>query len=382
MKQDGPSREHPRRRDDLRGRHAGLPLGPCGRAGADALCERIEAVAPVRHVVAVVEALVDQHLGHRERDRAVGARPRPQPEIRHLGRRGPERVDDQDARAARLRLLERHPLRRIGDQRIAPDDHDAGRVVEVLAARDVEAGHLLGHAAAAAAQILVDQPVRRAERARQQRHHEAAGKERAAHRARDGEGAMLVADAREAVGHLVERIVPRDRSERPAAALADAAQRRAQPLLLIGPFLQRADALDAERAARTRMRGVRRDFGHLAVLDGEERAAQRGALPAGAGDDLRAGRLGRTFIALGYTRAMRAQAGIRRGLLLIAARNSPDSRASCSSRSRTIRGSDRAPLATRTADAAGRPRAPIRTSALISSARALINLRQPLILRC
>ena len=177
--------------------------------------EGIEAVTPVRHVVAVVEALVDQHLGHRERDRAVGARPRPQPEIRHLGRRGLERVDDEEARAARLRLLERHPLRRIGDQRIAPDDHDAGRVVDVLAARDVEAGHLLGDAAAAAAEILIDQPVRRADRARQLRHHEAAGEERAAHRARDCEGAMLLAYPHQAVGHFVERIVPRDRSERP-----------------------------------------------------------------------------------------------------------------------------------------------------------------------
>src|ERR1700752_2329947 len=97
---------------------------------------------------------------------------------------------------------------------------------------------------------------------------------------------MRLADAHQAVGHLVERIVPRDGSERPAAARAEAAQRRAQPLLLIGPFRQSADALYPERAARTRMPGVRRDLGHLAVLDGEERAAQRGTFPAGAGDDL------------------------------------------------------------------------------------------------
>ncbi len=196
MKQDGP-------RANIRAASticaAGTPVcrsAHCGRAGADALGEGIEAVTPVRHVVAVVELLVDEHLDHRERDRAVGARSRPQPKIRHLGRRGLERVDDKQARAARLRLLERHPLRRIGDQRIAPDDHDAGRVVDILAARDVEAGHLLGNAAATAAEILIDQPVRRADRARQLRHHEATRKERAAHRARDCERAILLAYCR------------------------------------------------------------------------------------------------------------------------------------------------------------------------------------------
>src|SRR5205807_9160950 len=99
------------------------------------------------------------------------------------------------------------------------------------------------------------------------------GKERAAHRAGDCERAIFFADATEAVGHFVERIVPRDGRESAAAALADPAQRRAQPRLLIGPFWQGADALDAERAARTRVRGVRRNFDHLAVRDGEDRAA-------------------------------------------------------------------------------------------------------------
>src|SRR6185369_11556160 len=105
-------------------------------------------------------------------------------------------------------------------------------------------------------------------------HHQAAGKERAADRAGDRERAIRITHATEAVGHLVERIVPRDGREAAAAARADAAQRRAQPRLLIGPFVQRADALDAERAARTWMRRVRRDLGDLAVLHGEERAAQ------------------------------------------------------------------------------------------------------------
>ena len=88
-----PACEHPRSLDDLRARHAGLPLGPFGCARADALREGIEAVTPVRHVVAVVEALVNEHLRHRKRDRAIGAWPWPQPKICHLGRRGLERVD-------------------------------------------------------------------------------------------------------------------------------------------------------------------------------------------------------------------------------------------------------------------------------------------------
>jgi hypothetical protein len=100
-------------------------------------------------------------------------------------------------------------------------------------------------------------------------HHDATGKESAAHRASDCQRAILVAYCQQAVGHFVKRIVPRDGSETAAAAFADPAQRRAQPLLLIGPFAQGADALNTERAARTRMLRIRRDLGHLAIHDRE-----------------------------------------------------------------------------------------------------------------
>jgi len=100
-------------------------------------------------------------------------------------------------------------------------------------------------------------------------HDDATGKESAAHRPRDCQRAILLAYFHQAVGHFVKRITPRNGSETAAAALAYPAQRCAQPLLLICPLVQRADAFDAERAARTRMLRIRRDLGHLAIFDRE-----------------------------------------------------------------------------------------------------------------
>ena len=105
---------------------------------------------------------------------------------------------DDDARAALLGGLERGPLDRIGDARVAADDQRAARVVDVLAAGDVEAHGARAHGAAAAAQVLVDHPVGRADRAQRQRQDHAAAEIGAAGGADDRLGSVFLAHLRPA----------------------------------------------------------------------------------------------------------------------------------------------------------------------------------------
>ena len=200
----------PRGLDDVVRRNAGEPRGFVGGVARRPLLERIEAVAPARHEFRVVQILGDRHMQHAERHRRVGAGAGAEPEIGALRRRGARGVDDHGLGAVRLRPLERLPLGRVGGRRVAPDDQRAACVVDVLAADRGEPGQLVAQRPAAAAQILVHQPVGRAQRAHQQRHHGAAAEKGRRHRADQRQRPVFFADLQQAVEDGFQRGVPVD----------------------------------------------------------------------------------------------------------------------------------------------------------------------------
>ena len=272
---------HPRGPDDVVGRDAGEPGRLGGGVACRAFLQRIEAVAPAGDEIGVVERFGDRHVHHAERDGRVGAGAGAEPEVGVLRRWRARRVDDDGPGAVRPGALERLPLHGVGGGRVAPDDQRASRVVDVLAADRREAGQLVAQRPAAAAEILVHQPVGRAQRAHQQRHHRAPAEEGRGHRADQRQGAVPLAHLQEPVGDGIERRVPADLLPRAGAALAAPAHRPHQPVRMVGQLAHAADALDAERALRARMVRVGADLGDRAVLQRHQRAAARAALPAG-----------------------------------------------------------------------------------------------------
>ena len=89
--------------------------------------------------------------------------------------------------------------------------------------------------------------------------------------------------SRQAVGHLVERLVPGDARPLALAAGARAAHGMEQAVGSVGDARRAADAFDAEGALGVGMVGVGREVDDLAVAHGRQRAAAGRALPAGGG---------------------------------------------------------------------------------------------------
>ncbi len=243
--------------------------------------EGLEAVAEARHEVLVVEALRDHHVDHGERQRRIRANARGEPQVGHLRRLGALGVDDDDTGAALLGGLEGSPFHGIGDRGVAADNEGTARVVDVLPARDVEAHGTRADGPATAAQVLVDHPVGRADRAHREGEDDAAREVGAAGGADDGLRPMLAPHLGQAVGHLVERLVPGDARPLALAARSGAAHWVEQAVLVIGDAGRTADALDAEGALGVRVLAVGLKVHHLALAHGGERAATGGAFPAG-----------------------------------------------------------------------------------------------------
>src|SRR5262249_23660032 len=136
--------------------------------------------------------------------------------------------------------------------------------------------------------------VRRAEPAKQPRRQRALGQPavRAAVVVRqDRLAARPRADRLEPRRDAVERVVPRDRRELAAALGAGAEQRRGQPVLAVEVIGDLAD-LAAHEAIGERAAAVAVDLDHAAVVDGDEQAAQVGAVErTGTGTDLHGGPL-------------------------------------------------------------------------------------------
>ena len=272
---------HPRGLHDVVGRDAGEPGRLGGGVACRAFLQRVEAVAPAGDEIGVVERFGDRDVHHAERDGGVGAGARAEPEIGVLRRGRARRVDDDGPGAVRPGALERLPLHGVGGGRVASHDQRASRVVDVLAADRRESGQLVAQRPAAAAKILIHQPVGRAQRAHQQRHHRAPAEEGRRHCADQRERAVLGAHLQKPVGDRVQRRVPADLLPPAGAALTAPAHRPHQPVRMVGQLPHAADALDAERALRARVVGVGADLGDRAVLQRHQRAAARAALPAG-----------------------------------------------------------------------------------------------------
>ena len=170
------------------------------------------------------------------------------PQVGHLRRLRALGVDDDHARAALLGGLQCCPLDRIGDRRVAADDQGATGVVDVLAAGDVEAHGARADGAAATAQVLVDHPVGRADRAHRQGEDHAAGEVGAARWRRRWPPARILPHLRQSLGHLAQRLIPGNARPLALAACAGAAHGIEQAVGAIGDAGRPADTFDAEGA--------------------------------------------------------------------------------------------------------------------------------------
>ncbi len=193
--------------------------------------QRVGAVGMARHVVAVRIAVAERHVHHRAGQRAVGAGPRRQVQVRHRGRRRAVRIDHHQLRPAFLpgaRDVVHHVD--LGGDRVAAPHHD-----------QVGQRHLARVGAAALADAG-DPAVFRQRGADRQllpriAHHVAQPVDAVAlhqaHRAgvvvRPDRGrAVPCGDVGEGVGDAVQRLVPGDLPELPGAFRPGAQQRMRQ----------------------------------------------------------------------------------------------------------------------------------------------------------
>ena len=228
--------------------------------------------------------MLHQPVDHRQPDGGVRARPRPQPEVGHSGRRRFARIDHDDTRPLGLGALERLPLRRVRRIRIASHDQCAPRVVDVLTLADGQPRDPVAQRPAAAAQVLVHHPVGRPERPQQQRQHHPAAEVRIAHRPAQRCRTVPLPHRQHRLRHLVQRLIPRHPPPPPATPRPGALHGIEHPVRMIGQLRQAPDTLHTEGPQRRRVLGVRRHLGHPPVLDGDQRPAVGAAFPAGAGD--------------------------------------------------------------------------------------------------
>jgi hypothetical protein len=203
-------------------------------------------------------------------NRGIGTGSRTKPQVRHLSRGCPERIDHHDAGASGLRALQRRPLDGIRDGGISAHDQSASRLVDVLAAGHVQAGHFVRSGAAAATKVLIDHPVGRADRSHQQSHHQSAAEECPAGRANDRGWTILPPNLGKTVCHFRKGLVPADRLKGTGTALLRPAKRRFQTPVVVGPLLRSADSLDTERALRARVSRVRGNLCDLPIVNRQD----------------------------------------------------------------------------------------------------------------
>ncbi len=260
---------------DVRGALGGILLHP--------LTQRVEAHGEARHVVGVVQALVDDHVHHRQRQRGVGTGPHGDVVGALLGGEAAVGIDHHHARAPPLGLLHARPVVQVRGDGIRTPDQDQPRFLHALrihahaaAERDLDA-HLAGRRA----QRAIEQ--RRAEMEEEPAVH--AREVEQAHGARVAVGAdrfgpiRRVDDGLELRGDGRERLVPRDALPRALAGAlaADAAMRIHHAVGGVGA-VEVARHLGAQRAIGE---GVRFRAGHLdghAVLHGGFERAGIGAV--------------------------------------------------------------------------------------------------------
>ena len=114
---------------------------------------------------------------------------------------------------------------------------------------DHETGDPVAHRPAPAAQILVDEPVRRPHGAHQQSHYRPAAEVGAAHRPGECERAVVGRDSGKSGRNRLQRLIPGDLPPVPGPPRSDPLQRVQQAIVSVGPVHQSAGALGAKGAA-------------------------------------------------------------------------------------------------------------------------------------
>ena len=102
-------------------------------------------------------------------------------------------------------------------------------MIDVLAAGDVEAGGAQAHRTAAAAEVLIDHPVRRAERTQQQYDGEPTAEKNIIANADQRQRSVFLTNRGVMVRRVFQRLVPGDLLPFALAAFTDAAQRMVKP---------------------------------------------------------------------------------------------------------------------------------------------------------
>ena len=245
----------------------------------DRLRERREAERGAPDIVAIDEALGDEHVHHAQGERAIGARPRLQVEIRAAGGGRAVGIDADHEGAALARALdERHQVD-VGVARIDAPQHDELRVHQLLgvvARHGAERGRppgIGGGDADAAIELGgaegVEEGMARPVLQEAERAAVGVGQDRLA--------APLANDAPPSVGDLLEGGLPRDGLESSLALGPHAPERRAHASGRVEP-LRVVVHLAADHALGEGMGRVARDVGHAAVLDGDGQGALRRAI--------------------------------------------------------------------------------------------------------
>jgi hypothetical protein len=270
-------------RHDRLGRDVARPLRLLRRVLAHEPAVVLEAVGVVGDELLVDQALLEEDERDGVGQEAVGARPRRQVLVARLRRLRAHRVDADEARALRARLLEKRELVRVRDGGVLPPQHDHLRVDVVLrrVVHERAEGEPRRLQAGRVAQVAVHRGVA-AEVGEKQppelRHHAVVA------------GALVVQDrARIALAHrrgqrlgdAVQRVVPGDLLElgRPALPLAHPGPEQA---LLAVDALHVALRERRQQTAPDAVVGVGLHLDEAAVLDVREDEVGR---VAGAGGD-------------------------------------------------------------------------------------------------
>ena len=260
-----------------------------GRVGPHVRGQLVEPVAPGIHERAVRQALLDDHVQKSQRQRAVGARPHGQPEVRHGRRLRAPRVDDHERRIRACERQDGPPERRVvGLRRVrAPDEqalrhprHDVGLHGPTERERihpDARVPANLPDAHVVGAAEQVHEAVQRPER-----------RMRAADGARKRLRAVFVGKRLQARRDIVERFVPAHALPLVAAALPDAAKRMVHAVGAVQRVQVHAPAAAARQDALV-VRVARRvghEVRHAPVLHGGQKRAAVAAVVAVRGFDL------------------------------------------------------------------------------------------------
>ena len=132
---------------DVTGRKADGAGDALRRVLLDSLDERVVSDRVAGDVVVIDQAVADDDVHHRERERGVARRLDLNVPVGGVGGSRADRIDDDEPRAAALRLAHERPEVQVGDNRVGAPQHDVAAVDDLFgidaaagADRDLEAG--------------------------------------------------------------------------------------------------------------------------------------------------------------------------------------------------------------------------------------------------